>query len=214
MSTPALPFPHCWDNVLPKGQTHDGIIHVTEQDFTAQRPSLEQPILQTATFAISQKVMREYAPEEFNTRFISSQVTAEDIKGYTVTSIRLWLRILHNTVTPDLYHIPIEDVWYAIAFGQHFRFPITKLPKWYDKWWKATFPNPNTLRSEQLRQLIYPSYEVGGGGKLEFVTKRLWDLAGHLRETNPTQYPELFVPPIAIAARNKGQSYSLFSSAV
>ncbi|PBP24112.1 hypothetical protein BUE80_DR005003 [Diplocarpon rosae] len=186
ITAPSRSLPHTTETINPKLPV-DGTIHVSEHDSSATATKLG-PILQTATFSISLEAL----PASLTS--IYSDPSPRDICGYTVASIRLWLSVFHHAVTAAQYLLPIEEVWYVLAFGLHHCLPLHRLNTWFEKWWAKMFPLRGTLRSDVLRSLLYPCYELGGAAKLDFVVKRLWQLTGDLGESNPSRYAELKVP--------------------
>ncbi|CAL3969954.1 unnamed protein product [Diplocarpon coronariae] len=179
-------LPHTIETINPKLPI-DGTIDVVEHDSSAASTTLG-PVLQRASFSISLKAL----PASIASTY--SGPSRQVVTGYTVASVHLWLSVFHNAVTAAQHLLPIEEVWYALAFGLHHGLPLHRLNPWFETWWAKMFPLLGTLRSDVLRSLLYPCYELGGAAKLDFVVKRLWQLTGDLGESNPSRYAELRVP--------------------
>ena len=119
----------------------------------------------------------------------------QGLKGYTIEGVRLWLRIIHNTVIADQLELPIEEAWNALAFGKRYCLPLEKMNSWYRDWFGKTYPTRDRIVLGQLQMLLYPSYAVGSWEHFAYVTKRLSYLAtGFMKEVNPSRYDGLHVP--------------------
>ncbi|KAK0118263.1 hypothetical protein ONS95_012564 [Cadophora gregata] len=119
----------------------------------------------------------------------------QGLTGFTIEGIRLWLRIIHNSVVADQLDLSIEEVWNALAFGTRYGLPFQKMEPWYNKWFQQSYPNRHSIALSDLKMLLFPSYTIGSWRHFAYVTKQSSYLAtGFMKEDNPSRYDGLHTP--------------------
>ncbi|KAL2061642.1 hypothetical protein VTL71DRAFT_7019 [Oculimacula yallundae] len=137
--------------------------------------------------------------------FVPSATASGGLKGFTIEAVRLWLRIIHDSVVSDQYDISLEEIWNALHFGMKFEFPLQRMKPWYKLWLERnhrTLKNPPYDRDTRqdisygdLKQHLFPSYALHHRGHFAYVTMTLSYLGkSYTREVNPSRYHGMNVP--------------------
>ncbi|KAH6716779.1 hypothetical protein BKA61DRAFT_671250 [Leptodontidium sp. MPI-SDFR-AT-0119] len=206
------------EDVTRDGSSGDFIIEVIEMDYKAWDGNGGHPHLQTVLFKVSRQVMTQNpCSDQFKGRFTNPNSNRTSIDKDTVVGVRLWLRIIHGTITPDLYQLSVEDLWNALGFGQRWEFHLEKMQGWYDTWFGQSFGSGHSLDYDDLREHLFPSYALNRYRQFAMVTRKLSYLGrGHIEEHNPTHYRHLHVPARVIDQINaaKGSMRSRLNEAL
>jgi hypothetical protein len=90
-----------------------------------------------ATFKVSRKVLIDNS-NQFKAMcggdFAEARQTTVDVEEGTVTGLELWFRILHDTLTEEMFAIPIEEIWEALEIAGYREFRIEELKDWFATW--------------------------------------------------------------------------------
>ena len=86
-------------DVTPKGNPGQARVPLREELFLVTKQVLTD----------SSPVLRKRFESHPSSDVASSALRTEED---SISSMELWLRVLHNTVTPDTYEIAIHEMWY------------------------------------------------------------------------------------------------------
>ncbi|KAL8796888.1 MAG: hypothetical protein Q9195_000971 [Heterodermia aff. obscurata] len=115
-------------------------------------------------------------------------------KEDSISSMEVWLRVLHNTVTPNTYKVAIDEMWYLTAAAENYEFDITRLKTWFDEWYIH-----QDLSRLSCQQLLFPCLTFDHSqGFLTASREAVYGVPGHIEEDNPTRFslPRFRLTPI------------------
>jgi hypothetical protein len=143
-----------------------------------------------ASYKVSRKILIENSNQfnvMLNGNFAEARQSTVDIKEGTVESLELWFRVLHGTMSEDMYTIPIHEVWEAIEVAQYRGFPIEKLNAWFSNWFSRK--DFTKMDIDEMRALLYPCKEFDHAHAFAKLTRHLaYNMADHITEENPTRH--------------------------
>lgn len=144
-------------------------------------------------FKVSRNVLMQHSPA-FNYE-LSKNPTQRcfDIAFDSLLSIEVCLRALHNTLSEEMYTVPIEEVWKTIQFCNFCRIEFSKLNSWFNMWYHVKLRNtPKEMEIDEMRQLLFPCYIFDHAWRFASLTQGLaYRVPDHITEKNPTKYRSL-----------------------
>ena len=101
-------------------ESGDALFAVTEWDLTHYRNPSQAPVpLREELFKVAKHVLTSNSPvlkERYGSQQ-SSSIASPDTrtKEDRISSMEIWLRVVHQTVTPNTYKVAIDEIWYLIV---------------------------------------------------------------------------------------------------
>lgn len=181
----------------------DVTIKVVEYDHSVSpNADGEFPVLKIAYFKVIRQVLRDSSSVlktllKIDGPWKESVENTVILHDDTITSVELWFRHAHGTITDEMFQISIEEIWHAIEVGRKYLFKLEDLNGWFTKWWdhehkKHTDPVKVSGDITVVRQLLYPCHEFDHAAGFALVSSLMVYLGiGHLTEDNPTHHRHL-----------------------
>jgi hypothetical protein len=153
------------------------------------------PVLKTARMRVLRQTLvnsSKHFKIMLNTKGQWKEASQDEVilEDDTVTSIELWFRVLHSKMTEDMFEIPVEEIWHALAAGRKYFLKMETLQDWFGAWWGHE--HEKYVDFERANELLYPCQELNHAHGFAEITKMLvYDKIGHISEINPTYHRHL-----------------------
>ncbi|CAF9909271.1 MAG: hypothetical protein HETSPECPRED_008905 [Heterodermia speciosa] len=174
---------------------------VIQFDLSSRRNPRQAPIvLREELFLVTKQVLTDSSPV-LRKRFEShpsSDVASPALRTEedSISSMEIWLRVLHKTVIPDTYKVAIYEMWYLAAASENYQFDIKRLKTWFEEWYIQQKVDPYSFR-----QLLFPCWTFDHArGFLNATREAVYDSVGYIKEESPVKYslPRFHLPYVVI----------------
>jgi hypothetical protein len=158
----------------------------------------------TGIFKVNRQVLRDnsaFFRSDFSVDWSASGQEVFDLGEEHVVALGIWLRVVHKTLVDGNYTVDLIHVWHVIELGRKYLFEGEKLNEWFEKWMeKKGGDGALGFQLDELRQLVYPCYQLQNAQGFADVTRRLaYETEGHVSEYTPRGYHHLHVHPRVIS---------------
>ena len=102
-------------------ESGDALFSVTEWNLARNRNPSQAPVpLREELFKVTKHVLTSNSPvlkERYESQQSSSIANPDTrTKEDRISSMEIWLRVIHQTVTPNTYKVAIDGIWYLIVY--------------------------------------------------------------------------------------------------
>jgi hypothetical protein len=161
-----------------------------------------------ASFLVKREVLADSSPQFdalFKGHFRETDESIVDIEKGTALSLELWFRVLHDTVTDEMYALPVDEVIEAIEVCGYRHLQISWLGEWAEEWFRRQDVEKASLKD--LSTLIYPAKELDRPREFQIMTRRLvYGISDHIIDRNFTEHAHLCLENTIIGESQRVQS--------
>ncbi|PQE10016.1 BTB POZ fold protein [Rutstroemia sp. NJR-2017a BVV2] len=157
-----------------------------------------------ASFLVKREILAESSPQFdalLKGHFQETDESIVDIKEGTTLSLELWFRVLHDTMTDEMYTLPVNEVIEAIEVCGYRHLQISWLGEWAEEWFRRQDIEKASLKD--LSRLIYPAKELDRPREFQTMTRRLvYGISDQIIDRNFTAHSHLCLEHTIIGALN------------
>ncbi|PQE29546.1 BTB POZ fold protein [Rutstroemia sp. NJR-2017a WRK4] len=141
------------------------------------------------SFLVQREILSKSSPQFdalLNGHFRETDESIVDIQDGTALSLELWFRILHNTMTEEMYTLPVDEVIEAIEVCGYRHLQIDWLGEWAEEWFRRQDIEKKSLFTpiDQFLELSCNCKEASLFAYCKGLSKtNIWPLELHMKKS-------------------------------